>query len=194
MSKLKVVATLAASALFAACEHGAPQPGPREMPPMGSPPSQVEPTAPLPSNGDPTASEARPAPGANPALPSSQARPGSVQTRGPEAPLAVPTDAGTPLPSTAQPSPAGAINPGPAAMIDTRRNLHSDDDQGLLPPAQHTPVTTIPAEPMPAGTPGEAEPSSVKPDGGLLFDGGVPLPPVPDGGPLPQTRDASIPL
>jgi hypothetical protein len=197
MSKLSVLATFAASVLFAACEHGAPQPGPREMQPMSSPPTQVEPGTPMPSNGDPTASEARPAPGANPALPSSQARPGGVQTRGHDGPIAIPpADAGTPLPGTALPSPTGAINPGPSAMLETRRDLHSDDDLRLLPPAQQMPVTNIPAQPMPAGpgTPGESEPSSVKPDGGILFDGGAPLPPIPDGGPLPQTRDASIPL
>lgn len=39
-----------------------------------------------------------------------------------------------------------------------------------------------------------AEPMSVKPDAGIQWDGGAPLPPIPDGGPLPQTRDASVPL
>jgi len=192
MSKLFVLATFAASVLFAACEHGAPQPGPREMPAMGAAPTQVEPGTTMPSNGDPTASEARPAPEANP----DQARPGSVQTRSHEAPLIPPNDAGTPLPGTTQPSPTGTVNPGPSAMIDTRRNLHSDDDLGLLPPAQRMPVTNIPAQPMPTGPgePGPTEPSSVKPDGGILYDGGAPLPPVPDGGPLPGTHDASVPL
>ena len=143
---------------------------------MGSRPTQVEP-APLPSSGDPTASEARPAPGANPAIP-------------------VPTDAGTPLPSTTQPTPGGTVNPGPSAMLDTRRNLASDDDLHLLPPAQRMPSTNVPAQPLPTGPalPGQTEPSSVKPDGGILYDAGAPLPPVPDGGPLPGTHDASVPL
>ena len=39
-----------------------------------------------------------------------------------------------------------------------------------------------------------ADPMSVKPDAGINWDSAVPLPPVPDGGPLPQTRDASVPL
>lgn len=159
---------------------------------MGSPPAQVEPGTPLPTNGDPTASEARPAPEANP----DQARPGSMQTRRHEAPLIPPADAGTPLPGTTMPAPTGTVNPGPSAMIETRRNLASDDDLHLLPPAQRMPVTTVPAQPMPTGPtePGQTEPSSVKPDGGILYDAGAPLPPVPDGGPLPGTRDASVPL
>ena len=168
MSKLIVLATFAASVLFAACEHGAPQPGAR-----ATAPSRVEPAATPSTTGDPTASEERPAPIAVP-----------------------PPDAGTPLPGTALPSPRGTANPGPSSMLDTRRNLASDDDLRLLPPAQHMPVTNIPAQPMPSdpGTPGESEPSSVKPDGGILYDGGAPLPPVPDGGPLPGTHDARVPL
>lgn len=180
MKKLIVLATFAASALIAACEHGAPQPGPREVTSMSSQPTPVE-SAPAPAgtpnaatNGDPTSSEARP---------SSE----------------VPTDAGVPLPGKT-PTPVGNVNPGPSAMndkmFDTQRNLHSDDDLHLLPPAQRMPISNVPAQPMPVG-PGitsEQEPSSVKPDGGILYDGGAPLPPVPDGGPLPGTRDASVPL
>ncbi len=37
-------------------------------------------------------------------------------------------------------------------------------------------------------------PASVKPDGGILYDAGAPLPPVPDGGPLPGVRDAGQPM
>jgi len=38
------------------------------------------------------------------------------------------------------------------------------------------------------------QPSSVKPDGGILYDAGAPLPPVPDGGRLPGVRDAGEPM
>jgi hypothetical protein len=38
------------------------------------------------------------------------------------------------------------------------------------------------------------QPASVKPDGGILYDAGAPLPPVPDAGPLPQVRDAGQPM
>jgi hypothetical protein len=38
------------------------------------------------------------------------------------------------------------------------------------------------------------QPSSVKPDAGILYDAGAPLPPVPDGGPLPGVRDAGQPM
>ena len=37
-------------------------------------------------------------------------------------------------------------------------------------------------------------PMSVKPDGGILYDGGAPLPPIPDGGSPPQMRDAGQPM
>src|SRR3569623_853636 len=39
-----------------------------------------------------------------------------------------------------------------------------------------------------------AAPMTITPDAGIQWDGGAPLPPRPDGGPLPQTRDASVPL
>ena len=56
-------------------------------------------------------------------------------------------------------------------------------------------VTASPSQPMPAGQHvDQAEPMSVKPDAGIQWDGGAPLPPIPDGGPIPQTRDASVPL
>jgi hypothetical protein len=47
------------------------------------------------------------------------------------------------------------------------------------------------AQPMPAepGS-GEEEPSSIKPDAGILYDAGAPLPPVPDAPPLPTPNDA----
>jgi hypothetical protein len=164
MKKLIATAVLAASGLFAACEHGAPQPGPREV--RAAPMGAAEPT--------PVATSPEP-----------------MRTVTP----VVPGDAGTPLPNTTPPTTTGAINAGPSAMLETQRNLHSDDDLHLLPPAQRMPITNIPAQPMPAGPmPSQPEPSSVKPDGGILFDGGAPLPPIPDGGPLPQTRDASVPL
>ncbi len=55
-------------------------------------------------------------------------------------------------------------------------------------------VTASPAQPMPAPMHVDPEPMSVKPDAGIQWDAGAPLPPIPDGGPLPQTRDASVPL
>ena len=61
-------------------------------------------------------------------------------------------------------------------------------------PARQMPVTSAPAQPMPAGLHVDDEPMSVKPDAGILWDSATPLPPVPDGGPLPQTRDASLPM
>lgn len=61
-------------------------------------------------------------------------------------------------------------------------------------PARQMPVTDVPAQRMPAGLHVDDEPMSVKPDAGIQWDGGAPLPPIPDGGPLPQTRDASVPL
>ncbi len=36
-------------------------------------------------------------------------------------------------------------------------------------------------------------PASIKPDAGILYDAGTPLPPVPDAGPLP-IRDAGHPM
>ncbi|MBV8758011.1 MAG: hypothetical protein JO257_12065 [Deltaproteobacteria bacterium] len=53
-------------------------------------------------------------------------------------------------------------------------------------------VTASPAKPAAYESP--AEPMSVKPDAGIQWDAGAPLPPIPDGGPIPQTRDASVPL
>lgn len=195
MNKLGVWATFAACALFAACEHG--QPAPREMPPMGARPTAVEP-APVPA-GEPATTESAES-GATAGTPTgTEARPTTspMRHRG-DGPIPVaPTDAGTPLPNTTQPAPAtGAVNPGPSAMLDnTQRNLHSDDDLHLLPPAQRMPVTTnAPAQPMPALPNVDTEPASVKPDAGIQWDAGAPLPPIPDGGPLPQTRDASVPL
>jgi hypothetical protein len=101
-----------------------------------------------------------------------------------------------PLPSTMELSPTGTAHPGLSAIAETERKLHSDDDLHLLPPAQRMPITDVPAQPMPAGPDVEPVPSSVKPDAGgtIQWDAGAPLPPIPDGGPLPQTRDASVPL
>jgi hypothetical protein len=41
---------------------------------------------------------------------------------------------------------------------------------------------------------GEEEPSSIKPDAGILYDAGAPLPPVPDAPPLPTPNDAGKPM
>ena len=38
------------------------------------------------------------------------------------------------------------------------------------------------------------QPASVKPDAGILYDAGAPLPPVPDAGPLPNQPDARVPM
>ena len=38
------------------------------------------------------------------------------------------------------------------------------------------------------------QPTSVKPDAGILYDAGAPLPPVPDAPPLPNVRDAGQPM
>jgi hypothetical protein len=191
MKKLILLASLAASGMFAACQHEAPtpSPAPRELPGMGSKPTPIEPT---------------PVPTQLPTKPHSH--------EGGEIHPVAPTDAGTPL-GTEQPSPTGTVNPGPSAANvpssgvetalfetpdTTRRNLHSDDNVILTPSqrAQRMPApTTGAAQPMPSEPGAGSEiPSSVKPDGGILYDGGAPLPPVPDGGPLPQVRDAGQPM
>jgi hypothetical protein len=182
MKKFILLASLVASGMFAACQHEAPtpQPAPRELPGMGGKPTPVEPTTPIPTQ-----------------LPTKPR-----VNEGGETHAVVPTDAGTPLPGTAQPTPNGTVNPGPSALLEspdtTRRQLHSDDDLILTPSdhAQRMPApATGAAQPMPSEPGNGSEtPSSVKPDGGILYDAGAPLPPVPDAGPLPNVRDAGQPM
>jgi hypothetical protein len=186
MKKFVLLASLVASGMFAACQHDAPtpSPAPRELPGLGPKPTPVEPT---------------PVPTPLPHTPEGQT------------PI-VPVDAGTPLPGTAQPTPTGTVNPGPSASNApstgdtalfetpqaTRRQLHSDDDLILSPSdrAQRMPApSTGAAQPMPADPgSGEEEPSSIKPDGGILYDAGAPLPPIPDAPPLPTPNDAGKPM
>jgi hypothetical protein len=191
MTKLILLASLAASGMFAACRHEAPtpQPAPRELPGLGPKPTPVEPT---------------PVPTQLPTTPHTQ--------EGGETHSIAPTDAGTPLPGSEQPSPTGSVNPGPSAsnatgagptaLLETpdttRRQLHSDDDLILSPSdrAERMPApSTGAAQPMPSepGS-GEEEPSSIKPDAGILYDAGAPLPPVPDAPPLPTPNDAGKPM
>jgi len=182
MKKLILLASLAASGMFAACRHEAPtpQPAPKELPGIGGKQTPVEPTTPIPTQ-----------------LPT---RPHAHE--GGETHAVVPSDAGTPLPGSEQPTPVGAVNPGPSAMLEppetTRRQLHSDNDLILTPSdrAERMPApATGAAQPMPSEPGGGSEvPSSVKPDGGILYDGGAPLPPVPDAGPLPGSRDGGQPM
>lgn len=179
MKKLILLASLAASGMFAACQHEAPtpQPAPRELPPMGPAPTPVEPS-PVPTQV-----------------------PTTPHMHGDEVQPVAPGDAGTPLPGTEQPTPAGGVNPGPSALLespsDTRRQLHSDDDLILTAADRAQPMpapTGGAAQPMPSDPgSGSSEPSSVKPDGGILYDAGAPLPPVPDAGPLPKL-DAGQPM
>lgn len=188
MKKFILLASLAASGMFAACQHEAPtspQPAPRELPPMGPKPTPIEPT---------------PVPTQLPTAPHTH--------EGGDTHAIVPTDAGTPQPGAEQPASSGTVTPGPSATgpsalletpDSTRRQLHSDDDLILSPSdrAERMPApSTGAAQPMPAdpGSDGSETPSSVKPDGGILYDAGAPLPPVPDAGPLPSPSDAGKPM
>jgi hypothetical protein len=191
MKRFVLLASLTASGMFAACQHEAPtpQPAPRELPGLGPKPTPIEPT-PVPTQ-----------------LPTKP----HTHEGGETHPIA-PADAGTPLPGSEQPSPAGTVNPGPSASNTTgpgpsailetpettRRQLLSDDNLILSPSdrAERMPApSTGPAQPMPAepGS-GEEEPSSIKPDAGILYDAGAPLPPVPDAPPLPGSRDGGQPM
>ena len=138
MVKVVILASLAASGLFAACRHHAPtpqQPAPRELPPMGPRPTPVEPV-PVPPIGVPSSSEPHSAP-------------------------AVTIDAGV---------------PGPTAMVEPPQRMREDSDS-IIGEDDETP-----------------RPASIKPDGGILYDGGAPLPPVPDAGPMPGPHDARQPM
>jgi len=72
-----------------------------------------------------------------------------------------------------------SANPGASAsaMLDERQRMRREDRDPAIGDGDEV-----------------AQPSSVKPDGGILYDAGTPLPPVPDGGPLPGVRDAGQPM
>ena len=70
-----------------------------------------------------------------------------------------------------------SANPGASAMLADRQRMRREDRDPAIGDGDEV-----------------AQPSSVKPDGGILYDAGTPLPPVPDGGPLPGVRDAGQPM
>jgi hypothetical protein len=102
--------------------------------------------------------------------------PSTSEQRPAPAPTLRRVDAGLPVPSTTSRQPPATTTPGPAAFNDRPLHMREDRDD-MIGEDDETP-----------------RPASIKPDAGILYDAGAPLPPIPDAGPLPNVRDAGQPM